>query len=89
MNEIFQQFGKQDQFKYIKKRLVNIDKSLLYFTVIQQNLWNTIRTRCLTRIKIGCHLISYLKVTRMLCFYGLVLEDRAGKDLPGSSRLDF
>lgn len=28
MNEIFQQFGKQDQFKYIKKRLVNIDKSL-------------------------------------------------------------
>ena len=48
-----------------------------------------IKTRCLWQIKVHYDLLTILRVTGILCSLRLVVEEKTGKEIPKSKRLQF
>ena len=87
-DETFQQSGKQDYLRHILKSSASMHESSgsQFFrttTGIQSGLDTFEESRFTVAF------LTMLGVTKILCSFRLVLEGKAGKEIPGSSRLEF
>ena len=85
--KIFWQFGKQDYFRHIMKSWANMPESSdsLFFRI-------TIGVQpgpdAFDESKLVMTFLTHLGVTDILCSFSLVLEGKAGKEMPALSRLE-
>ena len=58
-------------------------------TVVHNHPWNATRTRCCGRIKAVHDLFYQYWSSGIMCSFRLVQEEKTGKGIPATSRLDF
>ena len=83
-----QKSGKQDSFRHILKSSASMyESSVSQF--FRTTSWIQSRSAAFDESMLVMTLLTILGVTEILCSFRLVLEGKTGKEMPGSSKLEF